>query len=261
MYFGKYDKNMKLNKFIILFIFTVSLFSCADYKVGNKDHNKKADNYYSASGFVLIYNEDLYKEKIINKKMNNNDLLVMHSTLKRNTLVEITNPVNSKSVKIKIYRKAQFPKIFHMVVNNKVATLLDLDLNNPFVEINQIKKNKKFIAKEGNTYDEEKNVADKAPVDEISMNDLSKNKIEKEKKLSKNMNYVILISDFYFEDSANNLKAELMKKIELGNISVKKINNNKYRLLAGPFENFNALKTIYISLNNLGFESLDVYKE
>ena len=93
------------------------------------------------------------------------------------------------------------------------------------------------------------------------MNDLSKNKIEKEKKLSKNMNYVIIISDFYFEDSANNLKAELMKKIELANISVKKINNNKYRLLAGPFENFNALKTIYISLNNLGFENLDVYKE
>ena len=72
---------MKLNKVIILFIFTVSLFSCADYKVGNKDQNKKAENYYSASGFVLIYNEDLYKEKIINKKMNNNDLLVMHSTL------------------------------------------------------------------------------------------------------------------------------------------------------------------------------------
>ena len=44
-------------------------------------------------------------------------------------------------------------------------------------------------------------------------------------------------------------------------ITVRKINNNKYRLLAGPFENFNALKTTYISLNNLGFEDLNIYKE
>ena len=44
-------------------------------------------------------------------------------------------------------------------------------------------------------------------------------------------------------------------------MSVKKINNNKYRLLAGPFKNFNTLKTTYISLNNLGFEGLHVYKD
>ena len=44
-------------------------------------------------------------------------------------------------------------------------------------------------------------------------------------------------------------------------ISVKKITKNKYRLMAGPFDNFNALKTIYISLNNLGFEDLNVYRE
>ena len=131
---------MKLTKIIILFIFTFTLLSCAEYKVVKKEQNKKVDNYYSASGFVLIYNEDLYKEKIINKKMKNNELLVMHSTLKRNTLVEITNPVNSKRVKIKIHKKANFPKIFHMVVSNKIATLLDLDHNDPFVEINQIKK-------------------------------------------------------------------------------------------------------------------------
>ncbi len=85
--------------------------------------------------------------------------------------------------------------------------------------------------------------------------------MKKKKKLSKKINYVIVISDFYFEESANNLKIELMKKIEFNNIFVKKINNNKYRLLVGPFENFNALKTSYISLNNLGFENLDVYKE
>ena len=47
----------------------------------------------------------------------------------------------------------------------------------------------------------------------------------------------------------------------MNNISVRKINNKKYRLLVGPFKNFNALKTTYISLNNLGFEDLNIYKD
>ena len=49
--------------------------------------------------------------------------------------------------------------------------------------------------------------------------------------------------------------------IVLGYLNTRKISNNKYRLLAGPFKNFNALKSTYISLNNLGFESLNIYEE
>jgi len=47
----------------------------------------------------------------------------------------------------------------------------------------------------------------------------------------------------------------------MDNISIKKINNKKYRLFVGPFKNFNALKTSYISLNNLGFEILNIYND
>ena len=86
-------------------------------------------------------------------------------------------------------------------------------------------------------------------------------KMRLKKKNKKKNSFILVISDFYYIDSANNLKSELIKKTNINNISVRKINNNKYRLLAGPFESFNALKTIYISLNNLGFESLNVYKE
>ena len=52
-----------------------------------------------------------------------------------------------------------------------------------------------------------------------------------------------------------------MKKFQTSKFSVKKINDNKYRLSVGPFKNFNALKSIYISLNNLGFEDLNIYRE
>ena len=115
-------------------------------------------------------------------------------------------------------------------------------------------------AKESNTFEEEKNVAGKAPVNEIKMDDLAK-KDSKVEKSGEKKNFILVISDFYYIDSANNLKKDLLKKININKISVKKINNNKYRLLVGPFENFNALKTTYISLNKLGFEGLNIYKE
>ena len=66
---------------------------------------------------------------------------------------------------------------------------------------------------------------------------------------------------FYYLDSAKNLKKELIKETKINEFSVKKINDNKYRLSVGPFKNFNALKSIYISLNNLGFEGINIYRE
>ena len=247
---------MKLNKIIPLLI-VFNLYSCADYKSIKLDDKK----YYSSTGFVLIYEDDLYKEKIINKKINNEKLLAIHDILKVNTPIKIINPDNSKSVEAKVYKKGNYPKIFNMVITKEIASILDLDLDNPFVEIIEIKKNETFIAKEGSIFEEEKNVADKAPVDEIKMDDITLSKKKAKKKTTKKNNFILIVSDFYFEDSANNLKNDLVKKIDATNISVKKINDKKYRVLMGPFENFNALKTTYISLNKLGFEGLNIYKK
>ena len=78
------------------------------------------------------------------------------------------------------------------------------------------------------------------------MNDLTKNEVENKRKSNKKSNFILVISDFYYEESAINLKKDLVKKTKMSNISVKKINDKKYRLLVGPFKNFNALKTTYI---------------
>ena len=251
---------MNLNKLILIFTVLIFLYSCADYKTSKTDP-EDTKKYYSSSGFALIYEEDFYKKKVVNKKLNIDDLLVMHSFLKRNTPIKIINPSNSKVFETKIHKKGDYPKIFNIVITEKIASFLELEADNPFVEILEVKKNKTFIAKEGSIFDEEKNVADKAPVEKIKMNDLTINKDTKnEKKVEKN-NFVLVVNDFYYIDSANNLKNELIKKVNINNIYVKKINNNKYRLLIGPFKSFNALKTVYISLNNLGFESLNIYKE
>ena len=185
----------------------------------------------------------------------------MHNLLKSNTPIRIINPANSKVIETKIYKKANYPKIFTIVVSEKIASILELDLDNPFVEVVEVKKNKTFIAKKTNMFEEEKKVAAILPVNEVKMDDLTKVEVKAKKKLNKKSNFILVVSDFYYEDSANNLMKELVKKTKINNISVKKINDKKYRLFAGPFKNFNALKTTYISLNKLGFENLNIYRE
>ena len=248
---------MNLKCIFLIIIISIFISSCADYKTTKKDEKQ----YFTSSGFALIYDDGLFLQKIINKKINNEDILVMHSQLKANTPLRIINPVNSKSIDTKIYKKAKYPKIFNIVISKKIASILELDINNPYVEVVEVKKNKIFIAKKTNTFDEEKKVAENAPVDEITMDDLSKEELDIEKEISKEINFILVINDFYFEDSANNLKTELVEKTKMNNISIKKINNKRYRLFVGPFKNFNALKTTYISLNKSGFENLDIYKD
>tara|TARA_B110000438_G_C15731758_1_gene614556 strand:- start:438 stop:1181 length:744 start_codon:yes stop_codon:yes gene_type:complete len=247
---------MSFKKKVLIFICFISLFSCADYKITQKDDKQ----YYSSNGFALIYNDNLIQQKVINKKINNERINVMHSHLKVNTLLKIINPLNSKVVETKVYKNAKYPKIFNIVISNKIASILELDPDNPYVEVIEVKKNKRFVAKKANTFDEEKKVAEIAPVDEITM-DVISNDNKNENETPKQFNFILVLNDFFYEDSAIELMNELVKKTKMDNISIKKINNKKYRLFVGPFKNFSALKTSYISLNNLGFEIPNIYKD
>jgi len=244
----------KIKAFFLIFLIS----SCAEYKITKKD-TKTERTLFSSSGFALIYDESLYEEGIINKKIKKDGMIVFHSFLKRNTLIKIINPVNSKVLSTKIYSKANYPDIFVITITKEIAEILDLDLDNPYIEVYEVKKNKTFIAKQQKTFEEEKKVANKAPVEKIEIDDLSK--IKTTSSVKKKHSYILLISDFYYLDSAENLKIELKKKTKLDGFLIKKINNKKYRLYIGPFQNFNSLKSTYISLNKLGFNELRIYKE
>ena len=252
---------MNVNKIIILNFLIFTLYSCADYKTSGKvDRSEKT--YFSSNGFALIYENEHYEKKIINKKINiDGGIYVMHNFLRKNTPIRITNPENSKSILTKIYKTAEYPQIFNIVISEEIAEILELDENNPFVEIMEIKKNKTFVAKKSNTFDEEKKVAEKAPVEEITMNELSNVENKTQTKTNKKSSFYLIIGDFYYEESANNLKTQLLKDVKTDKFSINKINKNSYRLALGPFKNFKALKLSYISLNNLGFDNLDIYKE
>ncbi len=249
---------IRLNKILIFFLVSL-IYSCANID-GYNSSSKIKKKYFNSKGFALIYDDSLFKNKIIRKKINNDEYAIFHSILKKNSKVRIINPTNSKFVEVKVKSKTNYPSLFSSVISKKIANDLDLDINNPYIEIQEIKVNKKFIAKKSNTFEEERQVAENAPVTEIKMDDIS-NDINEIEKLKKEYVFFIIISDFYYPSTADELKNDLKGKTKLANIFVKKINNKKYRLLVGPFKNFNALKSSYISLNNLGFDDLNIFRE
>ena len=91
---------MNINKKILASIFILLLYSCANYNTG-KSIKEKNKLYYSSSGFALIYDENLYVDKITNRKIDNEEIIVMHNILKKNTPIKIINPENSKFVETK----------------------------------------------------------------------------------------------------------------------------------------------------------------
>ena len=54
----------------------------------------------------------------------------------------------------------------------RIAEELSLDLNEPYVDLVLISQNSTFIAKKAKTFEEEKKVAEKAPVDGIKIDNL-----------------------------------------------------------------------------------------
>ena len=53
---------------------------CANYE--NVKKTQEIDKkYYSSIGFALIYDDILFDQGILNKKINNNEIVVLHSFL------------------------------------------------------------------------------------------------------------------------------------------------------------------------------------
>ena len=213
---------------------------------------------YTSSGFAYIYNELDYVNKITSKKFNNDELLIGHSRLRVGKLIKITNPKNKKSVILKVKKKTKYPKFYQILITESVAYKLELEESLPFVEIQEIKKNKSFIAERAKTFDEEKKVVNKVPVMGVKIDNISK--IKKTKK-TKSVNFSIIIAEFFSSDSAVFLKERIIKEMPNFNnkkISIRKKKKNNFQLISGPYNTVNSLKNDYIILKKNGFEELDV---
>ena len=116
----------------------------------------------------------------------NRSLLIHHKYLKRNSTVKITNPKNGKSLLAKVLSNRQkFSDFYNSIISKRIAEDLELDFKEPYLEIVLISKDSTFIAKKSKTFEEEKKVAEKAPIDGIQINDLNKKTKKKIKLLKK----------------------------------------------------------------------------
>jgi len=250
---------MLYKKTLLLIIF-LFLSNCSTETLVKNKPSKKLVNGYSNKGFALIYNENLYKQKIISKKISERSLIIFQKNLKINTQVKITNILNNKSIIGIVGKNSKYPSFNNSVLSIRIAGELDLDNNQPYVEILEILENSIFIAQRAKTYDEEKNVAIKAPVDDISINDLNIKKTKDKKTYSAQFSYTIKIADFYFKDTAFLLLNRIKSKHSIKNPKIKKISNKKYRVYLGPFNDIKSLQKSYNDISILNFENIEIIR-
>ena len=225
--------------------------------------NKSIVKGYSNEGFALIYNEDLYKQKIVSKKISERSLIIFQKNLKINTQVKITNILNNKSIIGTVGKNSKYPSFNNSVLSIRIADELNLDINQPYVEIFEILENSIFIAQKAKTYDEEKKVANKMPVKSINIDDLNDNDKIKNQDNSNNINnfsYHIKIADFFFKDTAKLMIERIKSETKIESIKMKKISEKKYRVYLGPYEDISTLQKSYYGINILKFENIEIIK-
>ena len=248
-------------KFILLLISLFLLTGCNQYNSKDKTIEFISDEKYKNSGFALIYNDDLKKNKQISKKIDNRSLLIFHKTLKKDSFVKITNPLNQKKIIAKVVsNNVKFSEFYNSVITLRIAEELSLDFEEPFIELNLISQNSTFIAKKAKTFQEEKNVAEKAPVDGIEIDNLGTAVIKNEQVKKDIFIYSIKIADFYYRDSAKNMIKRIENETSLKNSKIKKISNTKYRVLIGPFSDIKKLEESFNEIKSLSFENIEILK-
>ena len=245
---------MKFKHLIIFLLFILT--ACEPYSTDSKKINNQIEKKYSNSGFTLVYNENLNL-----KKLDNRSLKIFHKTLKKNSSVKLTNPSNNKSLIATVKTKDNFSNFYNSVISTRIAETLELNLNEPYIKITLISKESTFIAKKSKMFDEEKEVAEKAPIDGIKIKDLSNNILSGEKK-SKNIkfSYYIKVADFYYKKTAELMVDRIKNETSLNKINIIKISKTNYRVLIGPFNDINSLKNSFDKMNSLYFENLEIIK-
>ncbi len=245
-------------KFLLFFLCLFFLQSCENVNINQSQKiNKKIEKKYNNLGFALIYNEDLDI-----KKLDNRSLDIFQNSLKNKSFVKITNPLNNKSLIAEVKsNKVKFSSFYNSVITNRIAESLELNLEEPYIEITLISKNSTFVAKKSTTFEEEKNVAEKAPIDGILINDLSNKKPKKNKNKKKQIfSYSIKVADFYYEETAQLMIDRIKTKTSVKKYKIVKLSNTNYRVLIGPFNDINSLKKSFEKMKSLYFDNLEIIK-
>ena len=230
----------------------------------SSDKNKKKEIInivYSNKGFALIYDQDL--DSSLENNLDNTSLKILSPNLPTGTPVRITNIINGKSLMTIVKNKTNLPVFYNSLITKRIVSELSINPNEPYVYIETVNSNNLYVANDVKTFDEEKEVANKAPVDDIMVQSISLATEIKETKSNNfvtNFNYIIKFADFYFEDSAIMLKNRLFKEYNIDNILIKKLSQNNFRVYKGPYKDFEKLKKGFHNIENLDFDSIEIIK-
>jgi len=247
--------NYKILKIIFLCQILLGCESIGVKKI--EKSNFTPENKYRNSGFALIYNDDLKQIK----KLETRSLSLYHKSLKKRSLVKISNPINKKYLIAEVKsNKIKFSNFYNSILSSRIAEELELDETEPFVEITLISKNSTFVAKKSKMFDEERNVAEKAPVDGIQINDLNVKKKKKKAIINKNFSYSIKVADFYYKDTAKIMVNRIKNETLINNVKIIQLSKTKYRVLIGPFNDIKTLKGSFEKMNSFNFENLIILK-
>ena len=143
---------------------------------------------------------------------------------------------------------------------NRIAEELSLNLDEPYINLVLISQNSTFIAKKAKTFEAEKKVAEKVPVDGIKIDNLGAEIKKKEQTNLVNFSYSIKIADFYYKDSAESMIKRIRNETNLKNPIIEKLSNTKYRVLLGPFNDIKKIEESFNEMKSLDFENLEILK-
>ena len=243
-------------KFLLLILF---LCSCASNNI-NKSKDIIFKDSFSNKGFTLIYDDSLKKKRIITKKIEERSLIIFQKNLAKGTTVKITNLINNKSMLAKVGPKSDYPSFYNSVISKRIYNKLEIDIDEPYVEVLEISENSLFLAKKAKTFDEEKNIADKAPVEDITIYNLNidaeKSTINKKNKFD----YIIKIADFYYEETSKLMIKRIKSESKLININILKLSDTNYRVYLGPFKDLKSLKKAFNDIQIINFENIEIIK-
>ena len=248
-------------KFLLLIIAFFILSACNQEIHKDKKINIISEQKYKNTGFALVYNNTLKKEKKISKNIEDSSLVIFHKNLRKDSFVKITNPSNQKTIIAKVIsNKVKFSEFYNSVITNRIAEELSLNLDEPYIDLVLISQNSTFIAKKVKTFEAERKVAEKVPVDGIKIDNLG---TEIKKKVQSNLvkfSYSIKIADFYYKDSAESMIKRIKDETNLRNPIIEKLSNTKYRVLLGPFNDIKKIEESFNEMKSLDFENLEILK-
>ena len=248
-------------RFLLLIITFFILSACNQELHKDEKINIISEQKYKNTGFTLVYSNKLKKEKKISKKIDDRALVIFHKNLKKDSFVKITNPSNQKTIIAKVIsNNVKFSEFYNSVITNRIAEELSLNLDEPYINLVLISQNSTFIAKKAKTFEAEKKVAEKVPVDGIKIDNLGKVKEEKKQIKLIKISYSIKIADFYYEKSALQMIDRVKNETSIKKIKIKSLSKTNYRVFLGPFNDINSLKNSYNKALVLNFENLEIIR-